>query len=156
MTEGNGRWGVASTVVLGAALLLGGCKSEPQPHLARVNASILSWVVCAGVDTWAEGVKDDPKAAICNAAKGAEATMDPAPSWGEVAVFEMAQIRFDTTPHLPVAAPGQPAGRATVGPYKDMATCEAVRGVVSGLGIDTKPCEPRYMAGKLMFARTGF
>ena len=35
---------------LGLGLLLAGCRSDPVPHLARVNASVLTHVVCAGVD----------------------------------------------------------------------------------------------------------
>lgn len=139
-------------VALGAGTLLAGCQSDPTPHLARVNASILTHVVCAGVDH--QNVdRPAPTRAICEAAIGAEKTMDPRPEWGEVSVFNMAQVRHDTTPALPVAAPGQAPDTATVGPYKDVATCEAVRGVVNGLGIRTTPCETRFMVGHMMIAR---
>ena len=136
---------------LGLGLLLAGCRSDPVPHLARVNASVLTHVVCAGVDQHGADT-NAPGRATCDAAKGAEKTMDPRPEWGEVAIFEMAQVRHDTTPPLPVAAPGQAPDTATVGPYKDTATCEAVRGVVNGLGIRTSPCERRFMLGKMMIA----
>ena len=133
-------------LVLVGGVALAGCRSDPSPLLARVNASILTHVACAGVDHRGAD-PGHPRRAGCDAAINAEAQMDPAPDYGEVAVFNL------NNPGPLLAAPGQPAGQATVGPYKDIAACEAVRTLATSLGLSTYACESRYLAGKVMIAR---
>lgn len=133
-------------VVLGACGALAACSSDPSPLLARVNASLLTHVACAGVDHRSA----DPgnvRAAHCAAARTGEAQMDPAPDYGEVSVFTL------DNPGPLLAAPGRLAGQVTVGPYKDAAACEAMRALATTLGLSSRACESRYLAGKLMIAR---
>ena len=134
------------SLALAVCVALPGCSSDPSPLLARVNASILTHVACAGVDHRGTDM-GNPRRAGCDAAINAEAQMDPAPDYGEVAVFNL------NNPGPLLAAPGQPAGQVTVGPYKDLAACEAVRTLATSLGLSTYACESRYLAGKVMIAR---
>ena len=145
MTRNGPRAGHIVALVVGTGFALAGCQSDPSPHLARVNASILTFVACTGVDL--RSTERDAKRVTCDTATGAEAGMDPAPNIGGVSVFNL------DNPGPLLAAPGQPAGQVTVGPYKDAATCEAVRGLVGGLGLKTYACERRFMVGKVMISR---
>ena len=146
MTTSSTRHMQWRVLVLAGALALAGCSSDPSPLLARVNASILTHVACAGIDHRGADA-GNPRRAGCDAAINAEAQMDPAPDYGEVAVFNL------NNPGPLLAAPGQPAGQVTVGPYKDVAACEAVRTLATSLGLSTYACESRYLAGKVMIAR---
>lgn len=134
-------WPVRSSVFLAVLLAVAGCQSDPSVHLARVNASILTWVACNGVS---RGDDSSPAGTACATAHAAEAGMEPLKQVGEVSVFIL------KNPGPLFAPPTQTAGEVTVGPYNDDASCEAVRGLVNSLGLSTTPCETRYALGKLM------
>jgi hypothetical protein len=133
---------VAALPVLVLLAGVAGCQSDPSVHLARVNASILTWVACNGVP---RGETGTPGGDACAAAHAAEASMEPLHEFGEVRVFIM------KNPGPLFAPPTQAPGDVTIGPYNDDATCETVRGLVDRLGLSTTPCESRFAAGKLLF-----